>query len=274
MERTNPLTSRRGGLVAGSILIVALLTSGFLAKRTVEPNEVDHAPAEALVGMVRPTDVGTIAAAAPMTIAEVLVAVGDDLEAGHRIARRDIVEEERALAQLGLTVERAQQDTTFREQAPLGSNNQLPARDQDPPASPESWRWPNCRRKAGAGTSDPRFRPRACVRAALARQRRAEDWRPPGWWPSRISAGPGRPAAADAWPTRKPRPMRAPGAARPSQASAGAIWPSPNSAGRPTRSGAILISTALLKAAALRFEEGVPRPPTLYPRAARGASST
>ena len=59
MERTNPLTSRRGGLVAGSILIVALLTSGFLAKRSVEPNEVDHAPAEALVGMVRPTDVGT-----------------------------------------------------------------------------------------------------------------------------------------------------------------------------------------------------------------------
>jgi HlyD family secretion protein len=107
----------RGGAVAGSILIVALLTSGFLAKRSVERLDSEPPATEALMGLVRPTDVGTIAAPAPITIAEVLVAVGDELAAGDRIIRRDVADEQRAMAQLALAVEHARQDVGFREQA-------------------------------------------------------------------------------------------------------------------------------------------------------------
>lgn len=109
--------TRRGGLVAASILSVALLTSGFLAKRSVERIDTERPASEALMGLIRPTDVGTIATPAPLTIAQVLVAVGDELAAGDRIVRRDVVDEERAVAQLALAVEHARQDVGFREQA-------------------------------------------------------------------------------------------------------------------------------------------------------------
>jgi multidrug resistance efflux pump len=116
VERPNALTSRRGSITAGAVLVVALLTSGFLAKRSAESIDTDQPPAEALVGLVRPTEVDTVAAPAALTIAEVLVAVGDELGENQCIARRDIAEEGRTAAALAIAVETAQQDVAFREQ--------------------------------------------------------------------------------------------------------------------------------------------------------------
>jgi multidrug efflux pump subunit AcrA (membrane-fusion protein) len=116
VERPNALTSRRGSITAGAVLAVALLTSGFLAKRSAESIDTEPPPAEALVGLVRPTEVDTVAAPAALTIAEVLVAVGDELAENQCIARRDITEDGRQAAALAIAVEAARQDVAFRAQ--------------------------------------------------------------------------------------------------------------------------------------------------------------
>jgi len=107
----------RGGVMAGAILTVALVTSGVLAKRSAESGEPEQAPAEALVGLVRPIEVQTIAARTPLAIAELLVSVGDEVKPDQRIARRDTAEEERRAATLSVAVEGAQQEVKFRQQA-------------------------------------------------------------------------------------------------------------------------------------------------------------
>jgi multidrug resistance efflux pump len=115
VERLGTLTSRRAGVTSGVILVGALLTSGFLAKRSAESN--DQPPVEALVGLVSPTDVDTVAAPSAVTIAEVLVAVGDELAVNQCIARRDVTDEGRSVGALAVALETSQQDVAFREQA-------------------------------------------------------------------------------------------------------------------------------------------------------------
>jgi multidrug resistance efflux pump len=118
MQRSDLLTSKPGGVVAAALLGVALITSGALAKRSALPEaEADSAITEAFAGLVRPTDVGSIAASAAMTIAEVAVSVGDEVAAGQPIARLDSRESERELAQVSLELERATQDVSHRENA-------------------------------------------------------------------------------------------------------------------------------------------------------------
>ncbi len=107
----------RGGVMAGAILAVALVTSGVIAKRAAESNDVEPPPADALAGLVHPLEVDTVAARAPLAIAEVLVGVGDELAPNQRIARRDTVEEEQHIAALAVAVETAEQDVGFRGQA-------------------------------------------------------------------------------------------------------------------------------------------------------------
>jgi multidrug efflux pump subunit AcrA (membrane-fusion protein) len=93
-----------------------LVASGTLANRAVVPaGDRDHAAAEPLSGFVRPTDVSSIAAPAAVTIADVLVAVGDELEGGQPIAVRDLPESARETAQIDLEVERATHEVAHRE---------------------------------------------------------------------------------------------------------------------------------------------------------------
>jgi len=115
VERPGTLTSRRVGVTSGVILAIALVTSGFLAKRSAESN--DQPPVEGLVGLVSATEIDTVAAPFAVTIAQVLAAVGDELTANQCIARRDITEEGRSAAALAVALETSQQDVGFREQA-------------------------------------------------------------------------------------------------------------------------------------------------------------
>jgi multidrug resistance efflux pump len=115
VERPNPLTSRRVGVTSGVILVVALMTSGFLAKRSAESG--DQPSAAALVGLVSATEIDTVAAPSAVTIAVVLATVGDELAANQCIARRDVTDEGRSAEALAVALETAQQDVAFREQA-------------------------------------------------------------------------------------------------------------------------------------------------------------
>jgi multidrug resistance efflux pump len=118
MKRFDILTSPHEGMVAGVLLIAAIVTSGALAKRSVEP-EVDTAPAsnEAWSGMVRPTDPSTIAATSAITIGEVLVSVGEEVQAGQPVARHDVADRERELAALQLEIERVTREIANHESA-------------------------------------------------------------------------------------------------------------------------------------------------------------
>ncbi len=114
-SRSHLLTSRSTALVAGSLLTVALVTSGAIAHRAALPAADDRTESEALSGLVRTTDGSTIATPVAVTIADVLVAIGEEVANGQPIARRDVADAERELAQLALELERATQDVIHRE---------------------------------------------------------------------------------------------------------------------------------------------------------------
>ena len=105
-----------GGRVLAVLLALTVVTTAVLARRAVGPiDEADRTISEAVVGLVRPSEVSTVATPIAITIAEMIAAVGDELAAGQPIARIDFTEAQRELAQLGLDVERAQRDVIDRE---------------------------------------------------------------------------------------------------------------------------------------------------------------
>jgi multidrug resistance efflux pump len=116
---TNPLTSLKSastGRVLAILLGTTLLSAAALARRVAEPAAVpERIGNEASVGLIRPTDVSSVIAPAALTIAEVVVAPGDEVAAGAPIARLDRSEADRELAHLTLELERATENVAERE---------------------------------------------------------------------------------------------------------------------------------------------------------------
>jgi multidrug resistance efflux pump len=121
MVRSEHLLTGRGGRVTAALLVaLTVVTSGALARRSLPVDDESDAAtgarlSDALVGMVRPSDVSVIATPVALTIAELLATVGDEVEAGAPIARIDHTQTFRELAQLELDVERASQEVSERE---------------------------------------------------------------------------------------------------------------------------------------------------------------
>ena len=103
--------------VVGALLVALIVTSAALAKRAVEPAVETDGPAWATSSpaSIVPNDVSSVTTAAGMTIAEVVAAVGDELQTGKPIARIDVTEGQRDLAELKLELDRARQDVVDRE---------------------------------------------------------------------------------------------------------------------------------------------------------------
>ena len=112
------LTSASTGRVLAILIAATMVSAAALARRVAEPPaEPERVATEALVGLLRATDVSSIMTPVSVTIAEILVAQGDELAAGDPIARLDRTNTERELAQLSLEIERARQNVAGREQA-------------------------------------------------------------------------------------------------------------------------------------------------------------
>ncbi len=112
------LKSASTGRVLAVLLGATLLSAAALARRVAEPPAApERIGSEAFVGLIRATDVTTVIAPVPLTIAEVVAAPGDELREGDPIARLDRSEADRALAHLTLELERATQNVAERERA-------------------------------------------------------------------------------------------------------------------------------------------------------------
>jgi multidrug resistance efflux pump len=106
------------GRVLAVLLGVTLLSAAALARRVAEPPAApERIGDEAFVGLLRATDVTSVIAPVPLTIAEIVVAPGDELAAGAPIARLDRTDADRELAHLTLELERATQNVAERERA-------------------------------------------------------------------------------------------------------------------------------------------------------------
>src|SRR5437763_798825 len=89
--------------VGGVVLVVLVVTSAALARRVVAPNEeVSHTLTQSIAGLVHPSDVSAITLPTGASIAEVLVAIGDELKVDQPIARLDQADGQRDLAQLAV----------------------------------------------------------------------------------------------------------------------------------------------------------------------------
>lgn len=118
LTRLKLLTSDRSARAAGVFLAVTVVTTAALARQAVGPaDEGERTVSEALVAFVRASDVSSIATPTALTIADVIVTVGDELGAGQPIARIDHTDVQRELTQLSLDVERASQDVIERERS-------------------------------------------------------------------------------------------------------------------------------------------------------------
>src|SRR5919108_3810167 len=112
------IKSASTGRILAVLLGTSLLSAAALARRVAEPPAApERIGSEAFVGLLRATDVTSVIAPAPMTIAEVVAAPGDELRAGDPIARLDRTEADRELAHLTLELERATQNVVERERA-------------------------------------------------------------------------------------------------------------------------------------------------------------
>src|SRR5207244_1416575 len=100
------------------LLVATIASSAALARHVVEP-PADPGPvlSDALVGLLRPIDINSITTPIPVTIAEVMVAPGDELTTNQPIARIDRTDGDRELARLTLEIQRATADVNQRERA-------------------------------------------------------------------------------------------------------------------------------------------------------------
>lgn len=110
------LVSGHGGIAAVALVAVTVITSAAVAKRAAGPSaDGEMTVKDSFSGLVRPNDVSSITTPTAITVAEVVVVVGEELAAGQPIARLDQTDGERDLAQLGLEIERARLDVLDRE---------------------------------------------------------------------------------------------------------------------------------------------------------------
>ena len=99
------------------VLIVIVVASAAMAKKALEPAaEAAISLTDAFVGLIVSDDISSITTPTGITIAETLVAVGDQLVQGQPIARIDDVEGQRELVQLNLETARSRQEVVDREQ--------------------------------------------------------------------------------------------------------------------------------------------------------------
>jgi len=93
-----------------------MVSAAALARRAVDPPAAtERITSDALVGLLRPTDISSIMTPIALTVAEIMAAPGDEVTAGQSIARIDRTDGERELAHLTLEIERATQDVAERE---------------------------------------------------------------------------------------------------------------------------------------------------------------
>src|SRR3954453_15838025 len=118
---TNPLNYLKSASTVRVLAVLVgttLLSAAALARRVAEPPAApERIGSEAFVGLIRAVDVTSVIAPAPLTIAEIVAAPGDELAAGAPIARLDRSEADRELAHLTLELERATQNVAERERA-------------------------------------------------------------------------------------------------------------------------------------------------------------
>src|SRR5918996_2486174 len=112
------------GRVLAVRLGVTLLSAAALARRVAEPSAApERIGDEAFVGLLGAPDVTSVIPPVPLTIAEIVVAPGDELAAGAPIARLDRTDADRELAHLTLELERATQNVAERERAVAWTEN-------------------------------------------------------------------------------------------------------------------------------------------------------
>jgi len=93
-----------------------MVSAAALARRAVDPPAAtERITSDALVGLLRPTDISSIMTPIALTVAEIMAAPGDEVTAGQPLARIDRTDGERELAHLTLEIERATQDVAERE---------------------------------------------------------------------------------------------------------------------------------------------------------------
>ena len=110
------LTSRATRRVLIGLLVGTMVSAAALARRAVDtPAATERITSDALVGLLRPTDISSIMTPIALTVAEIMAAPGDEVTAGQPLARIDRTDGERELAHLTLEIERATQDVAERE---------------------------------------------------------------------------------------------------------------------------------------------------------------
>src|SRR6266542_866161 len=110
------LTSRATRRVLIGLLVGTMVSAAALARRAVDPPAAtERITSDALVGLLRPTDISSIMTPIALTVAEIVAAPGDEVTAGQPLARIDRTDGERELAHLSLEIERATQDVGERE---------------------------------------------------------------------------------------------------------------------------------------------------------------
>src|SRR5438552_484085 len=108
------LTSRATRRVLIGLLVGTMVSAAALARRAVDPPAAtERITSDALVGLLRPTDISSIMTPIALTVAEIMAAPGDEVTAGQPIARIDRTDGE--LEHLTLEIERATQDVAERE---------------------------------------------------------------------------------------------------------------------------------------------------------------
>jgi multidrug resistance efflux pump len=118
MNPLKRLAAGSSGRLLTVLLIATIASSAALARHVVEPPaNPEPILSEGIVGLLRPIDISSITTPIPVTIAEVVVAPGDELTANQPIARIDRTDGERELARLALEIERATGEVNERERA-------------------------------------------------------------------------------------------------------------------------------------------------------------
>src|SRR5437773_10599267 len=110
------LTSRATRRVLIGLLVGTMVSAAALARRAVDPPAAtERITSDALVGLLRPTDISSIITPIALTVAEMMAAPGDEVTACQTIARIDRADGERQLAHLTLEIQPATRDLAERE---------------------------------------------------------------------------------------------------------------------------------------------------------------
>jgi multidrug resistance efflux pump len=171
-----PATVTTLARVGGVILVVSVVTSAALARRVVAPDdEGRHARVQSAVGLIRPGDVTSVTLPAAGSVAEVLVAVGDEVKDDQPLARVTLPDGRHDLAQLIIDVERAQQEVLARERDVIWARQAIERLQNGDPASQLARAEREAQQVPMRQAKDSPDRAYAAWEAALLRQLRFEQ---------------------------------------------------------------------------------------------------